>query len=126
MYLYNDSNNVIEFKPKDFKVIDIKKSPVPKSGKPTLIIFYAHWCPHCTNARTMQFVEALGEKLPKKAGIDVGAFSCEHDDKSQELAYNMEIEGFPTFQYFDAKGNPHRYQGPLDIKTMLQFLLDKS
>ena len=44
--IYGESKYVKELKPSDFKVIDLKRKLVPLDGKPTITVYYAHWCPH--------------------------------------------------------------------------------
>jgi thiol-disulfide isomerase/thioredoxin len=122
--MYKNSNSVKELNKSNF----IKKNNnyIPASGNPTLIKFYAHWCPHCSNPKMHEFVETLGKNLPKKASIDVAAFNCEADENSQELSQEMGIMGYPTFRYYNKNGKMSEYQGGMDIESMLRFLLKNS
>jgi len=126
MLLYQKSKNVKELKPSDFKVSDLSKEMKPVSSKPILIKFYAHWCPHCSDPKMHQFMEALGRTLPKKAGIDVASFSCAHNPNYEEIAQSMGIMGYPTIRYYNSKGEMSEYKGPREVKPLLEFLLEKS
>lgn len=121
MKLYNKSKNVTEFSIKDFN-----NKNVPKSGKPTFIIFYADWCPHCRSAEVTEMMEALGEVLPKKAGVDVGAFSCADSQQNEIFAQDSGIIGYPTFRYYNSNGEISEYRGPRDPEAILKFLLKNS
>ena len=57
--IYGESKYVKELKPSDFKVIDLKRKLVPLDGKPTITVYYAHWCPHCHSPEMTQLWEAL-------------------------------------------------------------------
>lgn len=126
MLIYENSKNVKELKPKDFKVSKLNSSTVPILKRPTLVKYYAHWCPHCTDPEMHDFIEALAETLPVKANIDVNAFSCENSPEHQEIAQNIGIQGYPTLIYYNKDGKSHEYRGPRDIKTILEFLLEHS
>ncbi len=126
MLIYKNSKNVKELKPSDFKVENLSKEPVPKIDKPILIIFYAHWCPHCSDPMTIDFMEALGNTLPNKAGIEVGAFSCADNSNQEEFSQSMGIMGYPTFRYYNNNKEMHEYRGPREVKPLLEFLLEKS
>lgn len=122
--MYKNSNSVKELGISNF----VKKNNniVPISGKPTLVKFYAHWCPHCSDPVMHEFVETLGKNLPKKANIEVAAFNCAADENSEKLSQNIGIMGYPTFRYFNKNGKMSEYQGGIDMENMLRFLLKNS
>jgi len=99
--IYYKSPNVQEMRPKDFKVVNLRKNIEPKYNQPILIVFYAHWCPHCSNPTMVEFVESLASVLPKKANVKVGAFNCDYNDNHRDIASNMGITGFPTIRYIN-------------------------
>ncbi len=123
--LYKNSKYVKELSPKDFKVIGIDKQVMPKKY-PVLIKFYAHWCPHCSNPGMHQFMEAIGESFPKKAGIQVAALSCEHNEKNGDIARNIGIMGYPTFKYYNSRGEMSEYRGGPNPESLVKFLLEHS
>lgn len=121
--IYGDSKYVKELKPSDFKVIDLKRKLVPLDGKPTITVYYAHWCPHCHSQEMTQLWEALAEALHKKTGIQTAAFNADYNSKHNEIAEANGIQGFPTIQFSDSRANsPIEYMGPRDPKSILSFL----
>lgn len=121
--IYGDSKYVKELKPSDFKVIDLKRKLVPLDGKPTITVYYAHWCPHCHGQEMTQLWEALAEALHKKTNIQTAAFNADYNLKHNEIAEANGIQGFPTIQYSDSRANsPVEYMGARDPKSILTFL----
>jgi thioredoxin-like negative regulator of GroEL len=123
--IYYKSPNVQEMSPKDFKVTNLKQIE-PKYNKPILIIFYAHWCPHCSNPTMVEFVESLGSVLPKKSNIKVSAFNCDYNNEHRDIANIFKIKGFPTIRYINKNRKSADYHGPVDINQILKFLLTNS
>jgi thioredoxin-like negative regulator of GroEL len=124
--IYDKSPNVQEMRPKDFKVVNLQKNIEPKYNQPILIVFYAHWCPHCSNPTMVEFVESLASVLPKKSNVKVGAFNCDYNDKHRDISQNLGIQGFPTIRYINKNRKSVDYNGPTDIKKLLNFLIQKS
>ena len=121
--IYGDSKYVKELKPSDFKVIDLKRKLVPLDGKPTITVYYAHWCPHCHSQEMTQLWESLAEALHKKTNIQTAAFNADYNLKHNEIAEANGIQGFPTIQYSDSRANsPIEYMGARDPKSILSFL----
>lgn len=124
--LYKKSSNVKELNHNHFSVSNINKKTHPNSPNPIIIKYYAHWCPHCHNPEMVEFLESLGEVLPKKTNITVAAFNCDFNDKTRDIAQNIGIQGFPTIRYYNKNGKESEYKGPREIKPFLQFLLNES
>jgi len=121
--IYGESKYVKELKPSDFKVIDLKRKLVPLDGKPTITVYYAHWCPHCHSPEMTQLWEALAEALHKKTSIQTAAFNADYNLKHNEIAEANGIQGFPTIQFSDSRANsPVEYIGPRDPKSILSFI----
>ena len=121
--IYEESKYVKELKPSDFKVIDLKRKLVPLDGKPTITVYYAHWCPHCHSPEMTQLWESLAEALHKKTSIQTAAFNADYNSKHNEIAEANGIQGFPTIQFSDnRKISPIEYIGPRDPKSILSFL----
>ena len=118
--IYGESKYVKELKPSDFKVIDLKRKLVPLDGKPTITVYYAHWCPHCHSPEMTQLWEALAEALHKKTSIQTAAFNADYNLKHNEIAEANGIQGFPTIQFSDSRANsPVEYIGPRDPKSKI-------
>lgn len=124
--IYEKSPSVQEMHPNDFKIVNLRKNIEPKYNQPILIVFYAHWCPHCSNPTMVEFVESLASVLPKKSNIKVGAFNCDYNQKHRDISNNLEINGFPTIRFINKNRKSADYTGPIDIKKILQFLLKNS
>ena len=121
--IYGESKYVKELKPSDFKVIDLKRKLVPLDGKPTITVYYAHWCPHCHSQEMTQLWESLAEALHKKTSIQTAAFNADYNLKHNEIAEANGIQGFPTIQFSDSRANsPVEYMGPREPKSILSFL----
>ena len=124
--LYNKSRNVKELSPQHFSLSNLNKQLKPNLNKPTLIKFYAHWCPHCHSPHMTELMEALGEVLPSKANIIVAAFNCDFNDSHRDIAQNIDITGFPTLRYYNKEGKMSEYDGPREIRPLLEFLIKNS
>lgn len=125
MLIYEKSKNVQEMLPNDFKVTNLRTIE-PKYNKPILIIFYAHWCPHCSNPTMVEFVESLASVLPKKSNVKVSAFNCDYNDNHREIASKFKVNAFPTVRYINKNKKSADYRGPTDIKNILKFLIKNS
>ncbi|GMI12762.1 hypothetical protein TrRE_jg10959 [Triparma retinervis] len=80
--------------------------------RPSLVIFYAPWCPHCKHYKSTY--EEIGERLsnterhssvnqlhPQVRAVPALAVSCtEHSGYCSE----MEVHGYPTLKYWDELG----------------------
>jgi thioredoxin-like negative regulator of GroEL len=124
--IYNKSQHVQEMRPKDFKIVNLQKNIEPKYNQPILIVFYAHWCPHCSNPTMVEFVESLAEVLPTKSNVKVGAFNCDYNGKHRDISSNMCITGFPTIRYINKNRKSADYHGPTRIENILKFLIKNS
>ena len=87
-------------------------------GKPTLLVFWAHWCPHCQ--KELPLIERLaraGESVisvstspreqdaPAKLMRDDGiTFPTGQDTKDNGLLQAYGVQGFPTMFILDSKG----------------------
>jgi thioredoxin-like negative regulator of GroEL len=124
--IYHKSPFVQEMLPKDFKMVNLRKNIEPKYNQPILIVFYAHWCPHCSNPTMVEFVESLASVLPKKSNVKVGAFNCDYNDKHRDIANNLGVNAFPTIRYINKHRKSSDYHGPTNIEKLLYFLLKNS
>ena len=121
--IYGESKYVKELKPSDFKVIDLKRKLVPLDGKPTITVYYAHWCPHCHSNEMIGLWEALAESLSKKTDIQTAAFNADLNNSNREIAESIGINGFPTIQFSKSQlKSPVEYTGARDPKSILLFL----
>ncbi len=124
--IYHKSPFVQEMLPKDFKMVNLRKNIEPKYNQPILIVFYAHWCPHCSNPTMVEFVESLASVLPKKSNVKVGAFNCDYNDNHRDIANNLGVNAFPTIRYINKHRKSSDYRGPTNIRDILKFLIKNS
>ena len=124
--LYKKSKNVKELSHNHFSSSNLNSQLKPNLKQPVLIKFYAHWCPHCHSPHMTELMEALGETLPKKTNIAVAAFNCDLNDKHRDIAQNIQVNGFPTLRFYNKNGKMSEYNGPREIKPLLEFLLINS
>ncbi len=128
----------------DFTLVQLKdNSPLTLSslrGKPTIINFWATWCPPCRRelpalqTAYMKYKEQLGFVAVdvKEDALSVAAFANElgltypivldQDGQISEAKY--EIRGFPTTIFVDARGVVAvRHVGPLDESSIDSYLI---
>jgi len=121
--LYRESKYVKELVPGDFYVKNLNDRMMPLKGKPTIIVYYAHWCPHCHSNEMIGLWEALAESLSKKTDIQTAAFNADLNNSNREIAESIGINGFPTIQFSKSQlKSPVEYNGARDPKSILLFL----
>ncbi|KAL1887234.1 Protein disulfide-isomerase erp38, partial [Ceratocystis pirilliformis] len=108
---------VIDLVPSNFDDV------VLKSGKPTLVKFFAPWCGHCkTLAPVYEELAAGYEHADDKVQIaKVDA------DAERTLGKRFGIQGFPTLKWFDGVSDtPHEYSGARSLDDLASFVEQKS
>ena len=125
MSLYSNSP-VQELKSNNFILKNLRGNVQLKDKKPTLIIFYANWCPHCHNPYLVQMMKTLGKNLPKKSNINVGAFDCAGGEENEDLAQQIGIHGYPTLMFFNKHGKKNEIHGPRTMENILKEMLKYS
>lgn len=99
MSFFGKNSHVVELTDRSFK-----RRTLVNVTKPTLVMFYAPWCPYCTMLKPV-FV-----KLAKLAAQD-GSFSVAALDATRydAVAQDLEINGFPTLRLFLTDGRSIEY-----------------
>lgn len=108
---------VIELIPSNFDDV------VLKSGKPTLVEFFAPWCGHCKTLAPIyeELAFALEHVKDKVQIAKVDA------DAHRSLGKRFGIQGFPTLKYFDGKSDtPSDYKSGRDLESLVSFIGDKT
>jgi protein disulfide-isomerase A6 len=96
---------------------------VIKSGKPTLVEFFAPWCGHCKNLAPVY--EELG--LAFEFAKDKVQIAKVDADAEKSLGKRFGVQGFPTLKWFDGKSDkPEDYSGGRDFDSLAEFITKKT
>jgi len=96
---------------------------VLKSGKPTLVEFFAPWCGHCKNlAPTYEELGLAFEHAKDK--VQIAKIDA---DEHRDLGKKYGVQGFPTLKWFDGKSDkPQEYSGGRDFDSLANFITEKT
>ncbi|KAF5023810.1 hypothetical protein F66182_4118 [Fusarium sp. NRRL 66182] len=110
-------SSVIELLPNNFDEL------VLKSGKPTLVEFFAPWCGHCKKLAPIW--EELAETYEHaKDKVQIAKVDA---DAHRDLGKRFNIQGFPTLKYFDGKSaKPQEYKSGRDLEALTEFIVEKT
>lgn len=107
---------VLDLLPSNFEQVVIK------SGKPTLVEFFAPWCGHCKNLAPVY--EELAQTFAFSDKVQIAKVDA---DEHRSLGKEYGVQGFPTLKWFDGKSaEPIPYEGGRDIESLTAFITDKT
>ncbi|KAL1302955.1 hypothetical protein AAFC00_003273 [Neodothiora populina] len=108
---------VLDLTPDNFDEI------VLKSGKPSLVEFFAPWCGHCKNLAPV-YDELAGVFESSKSKVNIAKVDA---DAHKELGRRFGVQGFPTLKWFDGKSDkPSDYNSGRDLESLSGFITDKT
>lgn len=108
---------VIDLTPSNFDNV------VLKSGKPTLVEFFAPWCGHCKTLAPVYEELALTFEHAKDK-VQIAKVDA---DAERSLGKRFGVQGFPTLKFFDGKSEkPEEYNSGRDLDSLSAFITDKT
>ena len=83
---------------------------------PTIMYFYAEWCPHCKN-----FMPEWKKFKEQVAGQKINAVERSCVEYADYCSNVTSLEGYPSIYFIPASGTPVEYTGPRNAKELLKF-----
>lgn len=100
------------------KFENMKEENFENSEKPSMVLFYAPWCPHCKS------MMGDWEKLRRRVGqnIEVVKVNC---DEKPEMAEKHEVKGFPSIILFK-DGRKIHFEGSRNLENLMKFIKENN
>lgn len=86
---------------------------VKDSGKPSVVVVYAPWCPFS------QRMEEEYEKFAAKYGTDLDIYSLRGDEEREFVIENLNTKSFPTVNVIKPDGTAVKYES--EVRTVEAF-----
>jgi len=93
--------------------------PFLKKKKHVLVMFYAPWCGHCKSAKP--HYEHAAAELKENVKVAFAAVDC---TIHRSVCSAYEVNGFPTFKYFNYFKDQKPYSGGRTKKDFVAFMKD--
>ncbi|XP_058964969.2 probable protein disulfide-isomerase A4 [Pocillopora verrucosa] len=88
-----------------------------KKKKHVLVMFYAPWCGHCKKAKP-EFMEAAKHDA-ENSKVAYAAVDC---TVHRSVCNQFDVQGYPTFRYFNYGKKDFKYIGGRVAKDFIQFM----
>lgn len=122
-YFYKDSI-IKELKGNDFVGGSVTHSSF--KNKPGLIMWYADWCPHCSNQETIKMWKDVGTFCDPD--LVVGAVNCANESNGSKAVSEMiGIQGFPSITYVNVDGtiDTDKFNNQRTKDNIIKFVCSK-
>ncbi|KAL9096971.1 MAG: hypothetical protein Q9165_000935 [Trypethelium subeluteriae] len=111
------ASSVLDLEPSNFDSI------VLKSGKPSLVEFFAPWCGHCKNLAPV-YEELADSYQFAKDKVQIAKVDA---DSHKDLGRKFGVSGFPTLKWFDGKSDtPEDYKSGRDLESLQGFIAEQT
>ena len=108
---FSDTSLILDLTPTSFSIV---------YKKPTIVLFYATWCHHCTAFKPI-FDSISREADINEQDVSFYIFDC---DQSVEFVDQFDVVGLPTVILFN-NGKRYTYEGNRTVKDVYQWLESK-
>ena len=100
------------------KFEDMKEENFEDSAKPSMVLFYAPWCPHCKS------MMGDWDKLRRRVGQNMEIVKVNCDEKP-EMAEKHDVKGFPTIILFK-DGRKIHFEGSRNLENFMKFIKENN
>lgn len=90
---------------------------MPTTKLPSLVYFYAPWCPHCISFTPMW--DALTKMIPQNEMNTVKIDCVAKNGYCQRIKL---LRGYPSIYYVPVSGTPLYYTGPRQPSYIIDFI----
>ena len=86
-----------------------------------LVVFFADWCPHCTNAKPV--LETVKNTLPENVKVNI---VNEKDTNARELMNKYNVRGFPTILLVKEGGEVVEFSERVNEESLNNFVANNA
>jgi len=94
---------------------------VENKEKPTIILYYANWCPHCAAMKPAW--TSVKRKFAKNKGVNI--VEVEHQELEHVPKKYKKIKGFPTIQTIKGGKLKSEYYGNRSTEDIVKYIKDQ-